>query len=308
MRLKKGCNGQRQEGDGGLSAGAGEDQDEGGRHWEAEDDGVLIHPQKLSSYNRDPCHLRAPRKSAEPPVCTACGKSTNEAGHFVHRTKVFCESTSDGVSLLDWIKANGPRVTRWRWNMQQEVMEAGVPALTRKKEHLRQVPQEVDQRDETQQAIRDEVGKLKDGFVSDLLKSGSFHCLRSSSMPRDNLEAASSYLTPDSNSSSPTNFHGRRSAVRRHSHCGVVSPNQSPNSSFAEPCFDERAASLSSSRRLEYKTPEICIEDPSPTPPPSIKLTSCTLWQDLEEVKASGLLNIVTPKEISLQEVRGLKY
>ncbi|MEQ2273554.1 hypothetical protein XENORESO_005653 [Xenotaenia resolanae] len=151
------------------------------------------------------------------------------------------------------------------------------------------------------QAIRDEVGKLKDGFVSDLLKSGSFHGLRSSSTPRDNLEAASSCLTPDSNSS-PTNFHGRRSAVRRHSHCGVVSPNQSPNSSFAEPCFHERAASLSSSRCLEYKTPEICIEDPSPTPPPSIKLTSCTLWQDLEEVKASGLLNIVTPKEISLQE------
>ncbi|KAK5616025.1 hypothetical protein CRENBAI_018480 [Crenichthys baileyi] len=152
------------------------------------------------------------------------------------------------------------------------------------------------------QAIRDEVRKLKEGFVSDLVKSGSFHGLRSSLTARDHLEAASSYLTPDSNPSSTTNFHGRRSAVRRHSHCGVVSPHRSPNSSSAEPCFHERAASLSSSRRLEYETPEICIEDPSPTPPASIKLTSCTLWQDLEEVKASGLLNILTPKEISLQE------
>ncbi|MEQ2273553.1 hypothetical protein XENORESO_005652 [Xenotaenia resolanae] len=46
---KQCCNGQRPEGD-------GEDQDEGGRHWKAEDDGVLIHPQKLSSYNRTKQH------------------------------------------------------------------------------------------------------------------------------------------------------------------------------------------------------------------------------------------------------------
>ncbi|MEQ2251458.1 hypothetical protein ILYODFUR_011101 [Ilyodon furcidens] len=70
---------------------------------------------------------RTPRKSAEPPLCTACGKSTSEAGHFVHRTKVFCESTSGGVSMTDWIKVNVPRVIRWRWKVQQEVMEAGVP-------------------------------------------------------------------------------------------------------------------------------------------------------------------------------------
>ncbi|MEQ2197620.1 hypothetical protein XENOCAPTIV_000986 [Xenoophorus captivus] len=76
---------------------------------------------------------RTPRKSAEPPHCPACGKSTSEARHFVHRTKVFCESTSGGVSLLDWVKVNVPRVTRWRWKVQQEVIEAGVPALTRKK-------------------------------------------------------------------------------------------------------------------------------------------------------------------------------
>ncbi|MED6253278.1 hypothetical protein ATANTOWER_025770 [Ataeniobius toweri] len=76
---------------------------------------------------------RTPRKSAEPPLCPACGKSMSEAGHFVHRTKVFCESTSGGVSLLDWVKVNVPRVTRWRWKVQQEVIEAGVPALTRKK-------------------------------------------------------------------------------------------------------------------------------------------------------------------------------
>ncbi|MEQ2288351.1 hypothetical protein AMECASPLE_021760 [Ameca splendens] len=34
---------------------------------------------------------------------------------------------------MDWVKVNVPRVTRWRWKVQQEVMEAGVPALTRKK-------------------------------------------------------------------------------------------------------------------------------------------------------------------------------
>ncbi|MEQ2199794.1 hypothetical protein XENOCAPTIV_012417, partial [Xenoophorus captivus] len=76
---------------------------------------------------------RTPRKSAEPPLCTACGKSTSEAGHFAHRTKVFCKSTSGEVSLLDWVKINVPRVTRWRWMVQQEVMVAGVPALSRKK-------------------------------------------------------------------------------------------------------------------------------------------------------------------------------
>lgn len=40
------------------------------------------------------------------------------------------------------------------------------------------------------------------------------------------------------------------------------------------------------------------------TPSPSqSNLTSSTLWQDLQEVKTSGLLSVLGPKEISLQEV-----
>lgn len=41
---------------------------------------------------------------------------------------------------------------------------------------------------------------------------------------------------------------------------------------------------------------------PCSTPPNPIKVTPCTLWQDLEEVKVSGLLSSLTPKEIRLQE------
>lgn len=37
--------------------------------------------------------------------------------------------------------------------------------------------------------------------------------------------------------------------------------------------------------------------------PPQSKMTSSTLWQDLEEVRKSNLLNVLAPKEISLQEV-----
>lgn len=40
------------------------------------------------------------------------------------------------------------------------------------------------------------------------------------------------------------------------------------------------------------------------TPPPQpIKVTPFTLWQDLHEVKASGLLGSLTAREIRLQEV-----
>ncbi|KAM3621151.1 uncharacterized protein V6R79_006928 [Siganus canaliculatus] len=42
---------------------------------------------------------------------------------------------------------------------------------------------------------------------------------------------------------------------------------------------------------------------PSPPPPDRIpKVTPCTLWQDLDEVKASGLLGTLTHREIRLQE------
>ncbi|XP_039972351.1 ephexin-1 isoform X2 [Xiphias gladius] len=41
---------------------------------------------------------------------------------------------------------------------------------------------------------------------------------------------------------------------------------------------------------------------PSSPPPQPIRVTPCTLWQDLDEVKASGLLSILATREIRLQE------
>lgn len=49
--------------------------------------------------------------------------------------------------------------------------------------------------------------------------------------------------------------------------------------------------------------------EPTPTPPPLPlsrpipTVTPGTLWQDLEEVNASGILSDMTPREIHLQEV-----
>ncbi|XP_007550838.1 rho guanine nucleotide exchange factor 19 isoform X1 [Poecilia formosa] len=146
------------------------------------------------------------------------------------------------------------------------------------------------------QAIGDGIQKLKDGLLSDLGKSESFYGLFSHLRADNHLETESPVLTPGSTSpTSPAFFHGRRSALRRHSHFGVVSPHQSADSISTESCSQGRASTLSISKRLEF-------EDPSPSQPPSIRLTSCTLWQDLEKVKASGLPNILTPKEIGLQE------
>lgn len=42
---------------------------------------------------------------------------------------------------------------------------------------------------------------------------------------------------------------------------------------------------------------------PSSPPPHPVRVTPCTLWQQLDEVKASGLLNTLTSREICLQEV-----
>ncbi|XP_012728752.2 rho guanine nucleotide exchange factor 19 [Fundulus heteroclitus] len=152
------------------------------------------------------------------------------------------------------------------------------------------------------QTVRDEIQKLKDWFVadSDLVKCEPFRG-RLFQRPKVHLEVASPYLTPDSTSSSPTNFHGRRSAVRRHSHSGVVAAPRSPSPSN-EPSVQERASSLRVDRHSEFKAEIQTLSAPSPNPPPNIRLTSYTLWQDLDEVKASGLLNMLTPKEISLQE------
>ncbi|XP_068567815.1 rho guanine nucleotide exchange factor 19 [Cebidichthys violaceus] len=63
-------------------------------------------------------------------------------------------------------------------------------------------------------------------------------------------------------------------------------------SQFAAQCFSV-AASLQLHPREATQSP------PSPQP---VRATPCTLWQDLEEVKKSGLLGILTTKEIRLQE------
>lgn len=44
------------------------------------------------------------------------------------------------------------------------------------------------------------------------------------------------------------------------------------------------------------------VATPTLPSPHSIRVTPCTLWQDLDEVKVSGLLNSLTPKKIRLQE------
>ncbi|XP_041639909.1 rho guanine nucleotide exchange factor 19 [Cheilinus undulatus] len=61
--------------------------------------------------------------------------------------------------------------------------------------------------------------------------------------------------------------------------------------------FSPCCKSVASSPQLQNpgRTPS------SPLPQP-IRVTPCTLWQDLEEVKASGLLSSLTSREIRLQE------
>lgn len=58
--------------------------------------------------------------------------------------------------------------------------------------------------------------------------------------------------------------------------------------------------SASSSPQLKLRSPDGTLSSPPSQP---IRVTPCTLWQDLEEVKASGLLISLTRKEIKLQEV-----
>ncbi|KAL7381043.1 hypothetical protein ABVT39_027725 [Epinephelus coioides] len=73
-------------------------------------------------------------KSRKAPImCPACGKATTIPGHFVHKSKTFCPSTSGGVSLEEWMKDNVPKTTRWRWKVKQKQAEAG--QVQPKKEH-----------------------------------------------------------------------------------------------------------------------------------------------------------------------------
>lgn len=55
----------------------------------------------------------------------------------------------------------------------------------------------------------------------------------------------------------------------------------------------------------ETASPQLNSAEPTPSSPPPqpIRVTPCTLWQNLDEVKASGLLNSLTSREIRLQEV-----
>ncbi|KAF7668514.1 hypothetical protein LDENG_00006990 [Lucifuga dentata] len=49
----------------------------------------------------------------------------------------------------------------------------------------------------------------------------------------------------------------------------------------------------------QLHSPEVTKCSP---PPPALRVTPCTLWQDLDEVKVSGLLSSLTTREIRLQE------
>lgn len=62
--------------------------------------------------------------------------------------------------------------------------------------------------------------------------------------------------------------------------------------------YGSSVSSETTSPQNSPSTPPVC---PS-LPPTPIKVTPSTLWQDLEEVKGSGLLRNLTPKEIRLHE------
>ena len=64
-----------------------------------------------------------------------------------------------------------------------------------------------------------------------------------------------------------------------------------------------RLGSSSHSENTSPRSHSAEAAPPSPSAHP-IRVTPCTLWQDLDEVKASGLLSSLTTREIRLQEVR----
>ncbi|XP_017263902.1 ephexin-1 [Kryptolebias marmoratus] len=66
--------------------------------------------------------------------------------------------------------------------------------------------------------------------------------------------------------------------------------------------FEGLRSPLSIHGRFEVTSLNSSPETTLPSTPSRSKVTFCTLWQDLEEVKTSDLLRILTPKEIRLQE------
>ncbi len=68
---------------------------------------------------------------------------------------------------------------------------------------------------------------------------------------------------------------------------------QGLQSRLSPPCHSEATSP-------QLNPPEATPSSPLPHP---IRVTPCTLWQDLDEVKASGLLSSLTTRDIRLQEV-----
>lgn len=69
-------------------------------------------------------------------------------------------------------------------------------------------------------------------------------------------------------------------------------------STCLQPLGTPRCSSGATSPQLKH--PE---EPSSSIPHPSPEVTLCSCWQDLDEVKASGLLSSMTTREVRLQEV-----
>nr|XP_020453733.1 rho guanine nucleotide exchange factor 19-like [Monopterus albus] len=78
------------------------------------------------------------------------------------------------------------------------------------------------------------------------------------------------------------------------------------NTSFVTELISPQYLQSCLSPHFHFDTPSFQLTSPEATlsspPPQPIRVTPCTLWQNLDEVKASGILSRLTPKEIRLQE------
>lgn len=86
--------------------------------------------------------------------------------------------------------------------------------------------------------------------------------------------------------------------------------SKSPVSEVVSPRYvQELQSHIGVGCRSEAALPPPELLEPTPAPPlppssrPTPTVTPGTLWQDLEEVKASGILSDMAPREIHLQEV-----
>ncbi|XP_045885290.1 rho guanine nucleotide exchange factor 19 isoform X2 [Micropterus dolomieu] len=75
------------------------------------------------------------------------------------------------------------------------------------------------------------------------------------------------------------------------------------DSSVAELITPQYVQRLQSHCYTRATSPQLSPREATPSPPPHpIRVTPRTLWQDLDEVKASGLLSSLTTRELRLQE------